>query len=95
MTIKGDVYKLISGFRRVGIKKVEKIIQKFKNTPHGHSFEECAKVLETLGYVMNTKQGKGKHVKFTKPGKPMVIIPKKNPVSPATVNDIIKIHEEN
>jgi len=73
--------------------KPEKILAAFKRTLHGHRFDDCVKILESLGYRMNTKQGKGKHVKFTKPGKPMIIIPKKNPVSPGAVEDVIKAWE--
>ncbi len=74
--------------------KIEKIISKFKNSNKGQSFEDCVKVLIAKGYTMNTKQGKGKHVKFSKAGSPMIIIPKKNPVDPEAVNEAIKVWEE-
>ena len=73
--------------------KVEKIVASFKRTNKGQCFEDCAKALEAKRYKMDTKQGKGKHVKFTKPNTPMIIIPKKNPVSPDTVKDALRVWE--
>lgn len=71
--------------------KADKIIKNFKNTNKGQSFEDCEKVLNSLGY--KTKSGKGSHFKFIKQNKPMIIIARHNPVSPDAVNDVLEIWE--
>ncbi len=43
---------------------VEKIIEDFKNSKFGHTFDECKKVLEYIGFI--EKSSKGSHHKFIK-----------------------------
>ncbi len=69
------------------MRKAEKIIEKFKRSNKGQKFEDCAKVLEFLGYKM--KPGKGDHFKFTK-DQNMIVIARHRPVAPGAVNDVIE-----
>lgn len=63
-----------------------------QRTPHGHTFEDCQKVLIAKGYSM--KEGKGSHFKFYKEGKEMLVIAKHRPVSPKAVEDVLSAWEE-
>lgn len=47
------------------------------------------RVLRNSGYI-ETEEGKGSHVKFKKPGSPMIILPKGKEISPGVVNSIAK-----
>lgn len=47
------------------------------------------KLLRDYGYS-ETEEGKGSHVKFKKPGSPMIILPKGRDISPEVVNSIAK-----
>lgn len=71
---------------------IEKIVTKMQRTKHGHSFEDCQKVLEFKGYKMG--MGKGSHFKFHKEGKNMIVIAKHKPVNPKAIDDILRIWEE-
>jgi predicted RNA binding protein YcfA (HicA-like mRNA interferase family) len=71
--------------------KVEKIVENMKNSPYGHKFEDCQKVLVSLGFIM--KEGKGSHFKFHH--KTMYItIAKHRPVSPAAIKDVLSAYEK-
>lgn len=68
-----------------------KIIQKFKSSNKSHKYEDCEKVLLSLGYVI--KSIKGSHIKFAKKDKPILTIAKHKPMSPDAINDILKVWE--
>lgn len=68
---------------------VKKIINKFNASKFGHTFEECKKVLEFIGFV--EKSSKGSHHKFMKAGlnRPFILA-KHHPVDPAAINEILE-----
>lgn len=68
--------------------KVEKIIQNFRTTQFGHTFEDCKKVLESIGFI--EKSSKGSHHKFSKAGlnRPFILA-KHRPIDPAAINEIL------
>jgi predicted RNA binding protein YcfA (HicA-like mRNA interferase family) len=72
--------------------KLEKLINKFQQTQHGHTFEDCKKVLELMGYM--EVSSRGSHHKFSKSNliRP-VIIAKHRPIHPEAIKDILRIYE--
>ena len=71
------------------MRSAEKIISKFRVSLFGHTFEECKRVLEFIGF---TETGsRGSHHKFTKEGlnRPFIIA-KHRPIDPAAINEILK-----
>lgn len=70
--------------------KVDKVISKFRKSPFGHTFDECKKVLEYLGF--EETGSRGSHHKFTKDGlnRPFIIA-KHRPIDPAAINEILKL----
>ena len=75
------------------MKKVEKVIEKMRQSPFGHTFADCKKVLEYCGFV--EKSSKGSHHKFIKPGllRPLIIARHK-PIDPAAIKEILHFAEE-
>lgn len=67
---------------------VDKIIKKFNDSKFGHTFEDCKKVLEAIGFTETTSRGS--HHKFTKPGlnRPFILA-KHRPIDPAAVSEIL------
>ena len=67
---------------------VKKIIEKFNLSKFGHTFEECKKVLEYIGFVETSS--KGSHHKFIKQGlnRPFILA-KLRPIDPAAINEIL------
>jgi len=67
---------------------IDKIIKGFRSTPFGHTFEECKKVLEHIGF--EEKSSKGSHHKFNKQGlnRPFIIA-KHHPIDPAAIAEIL------
>ena len=72
------------------MKSIDKVIAKFRASQFGHTFEECKKVLEFLGF--KETGSKGSHHKFTKDGlnRPFILA-KHRPIDPAAINDILKL----
>jgi len=72
---------------------VDKIIQSFKTTKFGHTFEECKKVLEYIGF--EEKSSRGSHHKFIKQGlnRPFILA-KHRPIDPAAIDDILTFIEK-
>lgn len=66
--------------------KVEKLIQKFKESDAGQKYEDCEKILLSLGYEL--KRIKGSHHQFFKDGL-HVTIAKHKPVSKGAVKDVL------
>lgn len=68
---------------------VDKIIKKFRSSQFGHTFEDCKKVLESIGFI--EKSSKGSHHKFTKPGlnRPFILA-KHRPIDPAAIIEILE-----
>lgn len=75
------------------MEKALKIIEKFKNSRHGHTFEDCRKVLEYLGFKIVSACGS--HYKFEKEGlvRPFILA-KHFPISPAAVQSILNYIEK-
>ncbi|MDR1326813.1 MAG: type II toxin-antitoxin system HicA family toxin [Heliobacteriaceae bacterium] len=71
--------------------KIEKIIEKMQHSQHGHKFEDCEKVLLSLGFKM--KEGKGSHFKFHHPLM-YITIAKHRPVSPGAVKDVLEAYSK-
>ena len=73
--------------------KVEKIIENFRLSQYGHTFEECRKVLEYIGFV--EKSSKGSHHKFQKIGldRPFILA-KHHPIDPAAINEKLKFYDK-
>ena len=46
--------------------KFEKLLQRIKNLDNGLRFEELKKILESLGYEMNSPRGGSSHFTFRK-----------------------------
>jgi len=69
----------------------DKIAARMKRTKYGHTFEDCQKVLESLGYTL--RKGKGSHYVFSK-GIKFITIAKHRPVDPKAVQDVINAWEE-
>lgn len=72
---------------------VDKVIGKFRATQFGHTFEECKKVLEFIGF--KETGSKGSHHKFTKVGlnRPFILA-KHRPIDPAAINEILKLFDK-
>lgn len=72
---------------------VRKIVENFRRTRFGHTFEDCKKVLEYLGFV--EKSSKGSHHKFMKTGlnRPFILA-KHRPVDPAAVTEILDFFDK-
>lgn len=71
---------------------VDKIIKKFKSSQFCHTFEDCKKVLESMGFI--EKSSNGSHHKFSKTGlnRPFILA-KHRPIDPAAINEILKIYD--
>ncbi len=67
---------------------VNKIIQKFNDSKFGHTFEDCKKVLEAIGFVETSSRGS--HHKFVKAGlnRPFILA-KHRPIDPAAISEIL------
>lgn len=73
--------------------KAEKIIAKMKSSNKGHRFEDCEKVLLSIGY--NLDRIKGSHHTFVHvQSKQIITIAKHKPVSPNAIKDIIQAWEK-
>lgn len=72
---------------------IDKIIKRFKTSKFGHTFEDCKKVLEYLGYI--EKSSRGSHQKFSKAGieRPFILA-KHRPIDPAAIDEILKLIKE-
>ena len=72
---------------------VEKIIEKFRRSRFGHTFEDCKKVLEYLGFC--EKSSKGSHHKFVRPGfnRPFILA-KHRPIDPAAIVEILDFYDK-
>ena len=62
------------------VSKFEKLLQRIKNLDNGLRFEELKKVLESLGYEMNSPHGGSSHFTFRKKGHIPITIPKHEPI---------------
>jgi len=71
--------------------KVDKIIEKFKKTPAGHSYEDCEKVLLAIGYKL--RKSKGSHCQFSKMDS-YITIANHRPVSKDAIKDVLKAWEK-
>lgn len=71
--------------------KVEKIIDKFRRSLAGHSFNDCEKVLLSMGYKI--RKSKGSHCQFSK-DKNYITIANHKPVSKDAVKDVLKAWDE-
>ena len=60
--------------------KFEKLLKRIKNLDNGLRFEELKKVLESLGYEMNSPRGGSSHLKKKKKGHIPITIPKHEPI---------------
>ena len=72
---------------------VKKIVDSFKQSRLGHTFDDCKKVLEAIGFV--EKSSKGSHHKFIKKGlnRPFILA-KHRPVDPAAIAEIIEFFDK-
>ena len=72
--------------------KLEKIINRFRQTQHGYTFEDCKRALELMDYM--EVSSRGSHHKFSKSDliRP-IIIAKHRPIDPAAIKAILKIYE--
>ena len=68
--------------------KIEKLISKMKRSKSDFTFEDCEKVLLSLGFVV--KAQKGSHFRFDRDGKDFITIAKHIPVSKAAVKDVLE-----
>ena len=64
----------------VKMSKFEKLLKRIKNLDNGLRFEELKKVLESLGYEMNSPRGGSSHFTFRKKGHIPITIPKHEPI---------------
>lgn len=72
---------------------IDKIINKFKKSRFGHTFEDCKKVLEAVGF--EEKSSRGSHHKFVKEGlKRPFILAKHRPIDPAAIAEILNFVEK-
>jgi predicted RNA binding protein YcfA (HicA-like mRNA interferase family) len=67
--------------------KVEKLITKMRNSPHGISFQEVAKVLEAHGYIETRVNGS--HHQFRNERGDVITIKKSNPLKAVYVKDVL------
>ena len=67
--------------------KIEKIIEKFRRTLAGHSYEDCEKVLLSIGYKL--RKSKGFHCQFSKNAH-YITIANHRPVSKDAVKDVLQ-----
>ena len=76
----------------INMASVEKIIKNFYSSKFGHTFEDCKKVLEYLGF--EEKSSRGSHRKFVKAGlnRPFILA-KHRPIDPAAINEILEFVE--
>ncbi len=70
--------------------KVEKIVRKFNKSDAGQSYEDCEKILLSLGYSL--RNTKGSHRVFKK-GDNYIVIAKHKPVSKGAVKDVLDAWE--
>ena len=65
--------------------KYDKLLDRVKSLDRNLRFEELAKILERIGYVMKSPKGGSSHVTFKKDGKLLITIPKTTPVNKAYI----------
>ena len=65
--------------------KFEKLIEEIVILDKGLRFEELAKALESIGYMMKNPRGGSSHFIFRKDGKLPITIPKAAPVKRAYI----------
>jgi len=68
--------KLVSDLGQLD-KLIERVLKLDKNL----RFDELAKLLNRMGYVMRHPRGGSSHYTFSKHGKPPITIPKDNPIN--------------
>jgi predicted RNA binding protein YcfA (HicA-like mRNA interferase family) len=71
--------------------KVDKIINKFRNSDAGHRFEDCEKVILYLGYEL--KRVSGSHHQYQKAAHTYTIARHK-PVARGAIKEILKLWEK-
>jgi len=71
--------------------KVEKIIEKFRNSDTGHRFEDCEKVIIHLGFEL--KRISGSHHQYKK-GSLTYTIAKHKPVARGAIKSILVLWEQ-
>ena len=76
------------------VSKFEKLLQRIKNLDNGLRFEELKKILESLGYEMNSPRGGSSHFTFRKKGHIPITIPKHEPIKTAYVRLVKEAIEE-
>ena len=74
--------------------KFEKLLQRIKNLDNGLRFEELKKILESLGYEMNSPSGGSSHFTFRKKGHIPSTIPKHEPIKTVYVRLVKEAIEE-
>lgn len=68
--------------------RVEKLIEKMKNQPHGIKFEEADKVLTSKGYRLARQSGS--HCQYINQGGDVITIVKKSPLKKAYIIAILE-----
>lgn len=74
--------------------KFEKLLKRIKNLDNSLRFEELKKILESLGYEMNSPRGGSSHFTFRKKGHTPITIPKHEPIKTAYVRLVKDAIEE-
>ncbi|MEK3787530.1 type II toxin-antitoxin system HicA family toxin [Paenibacillus sp. FSL K6-1230] len=67
--------------------RIEKLVQKMKNRPHGIQFDEVTKVLQHYGYEL--VRSKGSHFQFRNSSGDLTTIKKEQPLKAAYVKDVL------
>lgn len=74
--------------------KFEKLLKRIKNLDNSLRFEELKKILESLGYEMNSPRGGSSHFTFRKKGHTPITIPKHEPIKTVYVRLVKDAIEE-
>ena len=58
----------------------EKLLKRIQSLDKNLRFDEVRKILETMGYTMDSPAGGSSHATFRKPGAQTITIPRHNPI---------------
>jgi hypothetical protein len=71
--------------------KFDKLLDEIKLSSKNLRFEQLAKALVRIGYTQSQPKSGSSHYKFSKKGKPALIIPKSSPVKEVYIEAVRKV----
>ena len=74
--------------------KKDKLLERLSRNPKDASFSDLQTLLESVGYTLGKKRGKGSHSVFLKSGHISIVLPRQKPMKAIYVIKVLKIIKE-